>query len=106
MSCCKMTESALVDLIKNQWRLYKDERNCIAGDYYYQLLLDGVLFNKVIKIKINHFDKHLQNHLGGLSPSYVKQIIDRTIFELIREIKDSGFAYLCHKEGRIRWCFA
>ena len=100
-----MTESALVDKIKDSWAKYKDSRHKIAGDYYYDEFIQGVINNQIIKIRINHFDVYLQKHLGEFSTSYMKRLINRCIYEVISSIKGGGFAYMAKKENRIRWCF-
>jgi len=106
-SCyCSVTASKIADMLKEAWQQFKQTDADVAGNYYYDMFLNGILFNKTIEIKIIHFNSHLQYHLDQIQKSEIKQVIYRAIFETVQSIKGFGFAYAAKTEDRIRWRFS
>ena len=94
------TESALVDSIKQCWIHTKTSDFPNSGDCYYKIIDEGILFNKEIKIPLNHFDKELNEVLNNQSP----QTIKRVIFTAIKEIAQEKFGSRDFTD-RIKWRF-
>jgi len=79
------TESALVDKIKDTWRLKKTSDFPIAGNYYYKKIDECILFNNEIEIPLNDFDDGLREILDKEKPSTVQYVIFRAIKEIAQE---------------------
>ena len=102
-SNCICTPSRLVDELKETWAAYKDSSEQIAGEYYYDMFLRGVLFNKVIDIKVSHISEHLSYHLNRLGKKELVHIIYRAVLETIEKIKGEAFSQFAKNNNRIRW---
>ena len=93
------TESALSDRIKEYWE-NKKILGYYAGSYYYEIIDQGILFNKVIEIPLEHFDNELQEILNKSGPKTIQCVIFRAIKEIAQEKFGS-----CDFENRIKWKF-
>ena len=93
------TESALSDRIKEYW-INKKVSGYFAGDQYYEIIDQGVLFNKIIEIPLEHFDNELQEILNKSGPKTIQCVIFRAIKEIAQEKFGSR-----DFENRIKWKF-
>lgn len=93
------TESALSDRIKEYWK-NKKFPGYYAGDYYYEIIDKGILFNKEIGIPLEHFDNELQEILNKSGPKTIQCVIFRAIKEIAQEKFGSR-----DFENRIKWKF-
>jgi len=78
------TESGLSDKIRGFW---KDKKipGYYAGDYYYEIIDKGVLFNEEIEIPLEHFDNELREILNKTGPKTIQCVISRAIKEIAQE---------------------
>jgi len=93
------TESALSDKIKEFWK-NKKIPGYYAGDYYYEIIDQGILFNKEIEIPLEHLDNELREILNKTGPKTIQYVIFRAIKEIAQEKFGS-----CDFENRIKWKF-
>ena len=94
------TESALMNKIKESWRMSKTTDFPIPGDYYYHEIDHGILFGKTIEIPLTTFNKELREILNIEK----KEKIQRVIFRAIKEIAQENFGSRDF-ENRIKWRF-
>lgn len=94
------TESALVDRIKESWKMSKTSEFPIPGDYFYQIIDQGILFGNVIEIPLSFFNKELRNILNREKTDSVQKVIFRTISEIVHEKFGSR-----NVSDRIKWRF-
>ena len=100
-----ITSSALVDMIKKVWKLYKNNEFPIAGDYYYHEIDRGVWFGKIINIPLAHFDNDIKQRLEILERCEIQEIIYRCIVEVLKEKYGKNLTTRIHYNNRIRWRF-
>ncbi|MEX0855187.1 MAG: hypothetical protein WD018_05430 [Nitrosopumilaceae archaeon] len=81
----QFTKSALVDKIRVSWRMKKTFDFPIAGDYYYKIIDEGILFKKEIEIPLSDFDEGIKKILDKEKPKTVQYIIFRAIKEIAQE---------------------
>ena len=93
------TESALSDKIKEFW-INKKIPGYFAGGYYYEIIDQGILFNKKIEIPLEHFDNDLREILDKTS----HKVVQHAIFRAIKEIAQEKFGSRDF-ENRIKWGF-
>ena len=93
------TESALTDRIKEYW-INKKIPGYYAGGYYYEIIDQGILFNKEIEIPLEYFDNNLREILNKEKP----KVVQYAIFRAIKEIAQEKFGS-CDFENRIKWRF-
>ena len=79
------TNSALVDKIKESWKMKKTLDFPITGDYYYKIIDNGILFKKEIEIPLNDFDDGIKEMLDKEKSKTVQYIIFRAIKEIAQE---------------------
>ncbi len=79
------TNSALVDKIKSTWKMKRTIDFPIAGDYYYKIIDEGILFKKEIEIPLNDFEDGIKEILDKEKPKTVQSIIFRAIKEIAKE---------------------
>ena len=79
------TESALVDIIKESWKMKITSDFPTAGDYYYKIIDEGILFNKEIEIPLNDFEDGVKKILDKEKSETVQSIIFRAIKEIAQE---------------------
>jgi len=93
------TESALSDMIKECW-INKKIPGYFAGGYYYEIIDQGILFNKKIEIPLEHFDNDLREILNKTYSKAVQRAIFRAIKEIAQEKLGSR-----EITNRIKWKF-
>jgi len=96
----QFTESALMNKIKESWRMSKTTDFPRPGDYYYHEIDHGILFGKTIEIPLTTFNKELREILNIEQ----KEKIQRVIFRAIKEIAQENFGSRDF-ENRIKWRF-
>jgi len=79
------TNSAIVDKIKESWKMKRTSDYPIAGDYYYKIIDEGILFKKEIEIPLNDFDEGIKEILDKEKSKTVQSIISRAIKEIAQE---------------------
>jgi len=94
------TESALVDRIKDSWRMSKTSEFPIPGDYFYQIIDQGILFGDEIEIPLSFFNKELRDILDREKTDTVQKVIFRAISEIAHEKFGSR-----NLSDRIKWRF-
>lgn len=94
------TESALVDRIKESWRMSKTSEFPIPGDYFYQIIDQGILFGDEIEIPLSFFNKELREILNREKTYTIQKVIFRTISEIAHEKFGSR-----NLTERIKWRF-
>ena len=94
------TESALVDRIKESWRMSKTSDFPIPGDYFYQIIDQGILFGDEIEIPLSFFNKELREILNREEADTVQKVIFRAISEIAYEKFGSR-----NLSERIKWRF-
>ena len=94
------TESALVDRIKESWRMSNTSEVPIPGDYFYQIIDQGILFSGVIEIPLSFFNKELREILNREKADTVQKVIFRAISEIAYEKFGSR-----NLTERIKWRF-
>ena len=94
------TESALVDRIKESWRMSKTSEVPIQGDYFYQIIDQGILFGDEIEIPLSFFNKELREILNREKLDTIQKVIFRTISEIAQEKFGSR-----NVSERIKWRF-
>ena len=97
-----ITESALVDLIRDSWRMTKTKEFPIPGDYYYNQIDTGILQGKQIQIKSEHFSNELRDYIEKEDTKTVRYVLQRCIIEIFAEKYGTGLANNALKENRIR----
>lgn len=97
-----LTDSALVDKIKDSWRMVKTLEFPIPGDYYYNQIDNGILYKKQIEIKSEHLPFELLEYIGNQKTEVVKRILQRCIVEIFAEKFGKGLAKQAIVENRIR----
>ncbi len=97
-----LTDSALVDKIKDSWRMVKTEQFPIPGDYYYNQIDIGILYGKQIQIKSEHLPFELLEYVGTQTTMTVKRILQRCVVEIFGEKFGKGLAKQAIVENRIR----
>jgi len=93
------TDSALSDRIKQCWRAHKSLECPSWHNYYYEIIDQGILFNKEIEIPLEHFD----NDLREILDKEKKKFVERAIFTAI-EIAQEKFGSRDFSD-RIKWRF-
>ena len=96
-----LTDSALSDQIKNAWKNTKTPDFVVCGDYYYNQIDNGILFNKRIEIKLEHLPSRLQEYIKTLNPNAFNKILLRVILEIFSE-KNPGLTRLAVNQNRIK----
>lgn len=94
------TESALVDRTKESWKMSKTSEFPIPGDYFYQIIDQGILFGDEIEIPLSFFNKELREILNREKPNTIQKVIFRTISEIAQEKFGSR-----NVSERIKWRF-
>ncbi len=79
------SDSAIVDQIKESWKLKKTLDFPIAGDYYYKIIDEGILFNREIEIPIDDFKDEIRDVLDRETPKKIQHLIFRAIKEIAQE---------------------
>jgi len=78
------TKSALCDEIRKCWK-NKNIPGYYTGDYYYEIINQGILFNKVIEIPLEHFDNDLKDKLNKSNSNDIEYVIFRALAEIGQE---------------------
>ncbi len=97
-----ITDSGLVDQIKEVWKLYKNDEFPIAGDYYYQLIGKSIYGKQIIKIQLNHLPDEVRWELNRTPVKNIKSIFYRAIKEIFQEKAGKKLTNLADTETRIR----
>lgn len=80
-----LTNSAIVDKIKEYWKMKRTFDCPIAGDHYYKIIDNGILHSQEIKIALSDFDEEIIQILDKEKPKTVQYIIFRVIKEIAQE---------------------
>jgi len=95
------TNSALVERIKESWKIFKNKEFPICGDYYYKIIDTGILEKKRIYINSNHFSVEVREYLNVISVQERHYIIIRAILEIFAEKHGRALADAAFKENRV-----
>ena len=99
------TTSALVDRIKIIMQSFKTKGYPYSGQYYYEQIDSGLVFNKTIFILKESIPIEIQDALNKLNKKDFEDVITRTI----KQIAALKFGYATTedmvKENRLHWRF-
>ncbi len=80
-----ISDSAIVDQIKESWKIKKTLDFPIAGDYYYKIIDEGIIFNREIEIPLDDIKEKIREALDRRKPKNIQYLIFRAIKEIAQE---------------------
>lgn len=95
------SDSALVDRIKQDWRMCRTDKHHIPGDHYYSQIDLGILFNRKITVLKEHLSKDTQEMVSCITPSRLRPILLRAVLDIFAEKHGSSLSRTALQENRI-----
>lgn len=105
MALVQYADSGLCDRIIEAWQQYKPNPDHVSGDFYWNEVTNGILFNKEIRIFTAHLPKNILAELESLNDEALEKVIFKTIMTFFATKYGASLAQEAKREKRITWRF-
>ena len=102
MAVVYSTDSAIVDRIKEEMQLFKNQDYLVCGDYWYHIITDSINYNRPVPIALHYFTPLVHD---SLTRNNAGRLFLLAVSDIFRTLKGNGRLLDAKKENRVRVVF-